>query len=91
MSSASEGILSFNMSSEESARCGSEDELSKDNSFWEFIDEAKYPPKEINSWGDPIVKDMEEVDEGEEEEEEEEEEEQEDEEDKFDYDGDDED
>ena len=91
MSFATEGALSFSISSGGSSRYRSEDKLSTNSSFWEFIDEPNYPLKETDSCGDPIKDDMEEVDEEEEEKSEEEEEELKDEEDIFGYDGDDED
>ena len=81
-SSDAEGALSSSMSSGGSSRYGSEEELDTDDPFWEFIDEPKYPLKEVES---------EEVEEAEEKESEQKEEDGENEEDNFDYDGNDED
>ena len=79
MSSDAEGAFSSSMSSEGSSRYGPDEELSTNNPCWEFLDELKYPSKEVE---------IEEVDKGEEESEEVVD--QENEKDNFDYDGDDE-
>ena len=45
MSSDTEGVLSLSISSVGSSRHGSEEELDRDDPFWEFIDEPKHPQK----------------------------------------------
>ena len=46
MSSDAGGLHSLSISFIGSSRHGSEEELDTDDSFWEFIDEPKYPRKE---------------------------------------------
>ena len=46
MSSDAGGSLSLSISFKGSSRHGSEEELDRDDPFWEFIDEPKYPQKE---------------------------------------------
>jgi len=46
MSSDAEGSLSLSISLTGSSRHGSDEELDKDDPFWEFINELKHPQKE---------------------------------------------
>ena len=84
MSSDAESAPSLNISSEGSSQHGLEEELDKDDPFWEFINEPKYPQKEREN-----EEDSEPVDEGEDKERYNEEEDGENKDDEFAYDGDD--
>ena len=84
MSSDAEGVLSLSISYASSSRHESEEVLDKDDPFWEFINEPKYPQKEEES-----EEDNESVDEWEDEEINNEQEDRENEDDESAYDGDD--